>query len=134
MEKVYLISRGSYSDYSVVGAFSTKEKAEQFIKEAKETEQVGCYQLNDEIEELGIDCLTTPKGLHPYTVYFNKEKVISTHPSYVEEMQTVIKPYGYAKQLSCWAKDEQHATKIANEIRVQLIALNQWEDNAKSSS
>jgi len=36
MNKVYLISRGCYSDYRVIGAFSTLEKAQQFIKEARE--------------------------------------------------------------------------------------------------
>lgn len=134
MEKVYLISRGEYSDYRVVGAFSTLEKAQQFIKEANEAENSTTYKINDEIEELNVDSLTIPKDLHPFTVYFKKDTICGIEPDYVEDMKTSLEQWGIGKKLSCWAKDEQHAAKIANEIKAQLIALNQWDDDAKSSS
>ena len=32
MSKIYLVSVGEYSDYNILGVFSTKKKAQDFIK------------------------------------------------------------------------------------------------------
>ncbi len=32
MDKVYIVTQGSYSDYRIVGVFDTKERAELFIE------------------------------------------------------------------------------------------------------
>lgn len=41
-------------------------------------------------------------------------------------LPTLIEFYvGYAR-FYCWAKDKEHAVKIANEKRTVLVATNQW--------
>lgn len=35
-------------------------------------------------------------------------------------------PWSEGMYVTCFAKDEEHAVKIANEIRAQKIATNQW--------
>lgn len=56
MSKVYLVSEGSYSDYSVIAAFSTREGAEAYIAHLKGDGSTKSYsQVNDEPEEMDID-------------------------------------------------------------------------------
>ena len=55
MKIVYLVSKGSYSDYTVLGVYSTKEKAEEIIEFLTDT-------YNDcDIEERYLD-LTPQEG------------------------------------------------------------------------
>lgn len=57
MKIVYLIACGSYSDYTVLGVYSTKEKAEEIIQYLN-----GCYVYSDLcIEEKPFD-LTPQEG------------------------------------------------------------------------
>lgn len=41
--KVYIVAHGYYSDQSVVGIFSTREKAEQFIQDTKNKGLIDYY-------------------------------------------------------------------------------------------
>lgn len=54
MAKIYLVTDGEYSDYSIYGAFSSREKAQQYIdaRNAPDT----CWRLSGaNIEEWEID-------------------------------------------------------------------------------
>ena len=64
MKIVYLVSKGSYSDYSVMGVYSTKEKAEEIIRyfSRPKVEEDGYYPYDDlRIEERFLD-LTPEEG------------------------------------------------------------------------
>ena len=39
MSKVYIVTSGEYSDYHIDACFSTKQKAQEFIKNAKKTKE-----------------------------------------------------------------------------------------------
>lgn len=126
MKKVYLVSRGSYSDYSIVALFSSKEKAETFMAYHPKT---GYDSLND-LEEFELDGPTEfPVGKLAFRVRFTRDgemEVAQTDPQYVRDF---VRPYGDGKTMctECWAADEKAAAKIANERRAQVIAENQWE-------
>ena len=60
MSKIYLVTDGNYSDYHVLGAFSSMEKAEQ----AKLL-----YAADNDIEEYELDAIPdSPPGLFAYVV------------------------------------------------------------------
>ena len=125
MSKVYLVTDGDYSDYRVLGAFSSREKAEH----AKLL-----YAANNNIEEYELDAVPeSPPGLFAYVVLMEisgdvnrmwQESVVGFkskwHPGDL---------YGSAPVawFRIWARDEQHAVKIANEWRAQIIAMGLWD-------
>lgn len=52
MSKVYIVTDGEYSDYHIESCFSTKKKAQEYIKNAKKVNG-SCYDPN--IEEWELD-------------------------------------------------------------------------------
>lgn len=129
MNKVWMVSEGQYSDFRMIAAFSTKELAE----EAKAS------GVGDDIYEFDInpEYIRPPAGMKYWHVQIDQD---GNPPIRRGRM---FQPYSYsgytgttinktsvvcyrsgdgAYIVNCWARDEQHAIKIANEIRVQEIA------------
>lgn len=74
-QKVYLVSSGDYSDYSIERIFLSKEKAEAYMKVSN------CNYLNElEEYELSDDKIFTPCYYIQVTYYLN-----NTKPSYVKD-------------------------------------------------
>lgn len=141
MKSVWVIEQGSYSDYHVVGVFSSKETAEaalQFLSPDWDAPTVAEWPLDPWANEIN-------SGRFPYTVLMhangNTIKVTRSSIAYFEcgvrllldrllrkggEDTGNCVPFrrgqGDAISVSCFAKDEEHAVKIANEKRIQLLA------------
>lgn len=136
--KVYVIEQGSYSDYRVVGVFSTREYAEQIaarINAADHYEEatVEEWPLDPGVAELN-------QGMKKHIVWMRKDGAVErveaieevtgadtfrewereTAPAYLTKGPNVL-------QASVWATDATHAVKIANERRIQMLALNTWK-------
>ena len=108
---IYLLTEGEYSDYHVIGVYSTKEIAE----EAKS------LFPDSEIEEKDLDF--TPE--HPPGMKFWCCRIVDDIIEYCNQ----IGPYSHYQRLSdyyhtgiagdnhgyyyMWARDKDHATKIA---------------------
>jgi hypothetical protein len=115
---IYLVSTGSYSDYSIVGAFSTREKAEAFVAVCE----------GSRIEEVPIDNMPTD-GRTPWMVWTQRGVLDIGHASRREwgsliDVGQVTVIYGHlsyeerpiaerAMSVDVMAHDEQHAIKIA---------------------
>lgn len=142
-KSVWVIERGEYSDYSVVGVFSSRENAERVAQRINASEyayslaEVAEWQLNP-----GVDALNS--GLSRFRVLMLRDGTTedvrrdddpwsgfslastfhlwerSEAPAYVGEN------IGDVLAADVWAEDEQHAVKIANERRVQMIASGEW--------
>ena len=125
MSKVYLVTDGDYSDYRVLGVYSSMEKAEH----AKLL-----YAADNDVEEYELDAVPeSPPGLLAYVVIMELSGDVS------HMWQESVKgfksrwhpgdPYGSAPVawFRIWARDEQHAVKIANEWRAQIIAMGLWD-------
>lgn len=139
---VWVIEQGEYSDYRVVGVFSSRENAEAVAallgkEEYGDKPTVAEWPLDPVVNELH-------QGLKPYRVvmaadgtaekcepknevsaYDIKSGVTiwerSTAPAYRGKgVQDCI--HGIV-----WAKDEQHAVKVMNEKRAQMIASGEWK-------
>lgn len=126
-KKVYIITRGDYSDYHICACFSTRKQAE---------ERLHLYGDGDaEIEEWDLDkAIILPEGLIPWCVRMNKNdgEVFTARHVPLDEFEdrnyiTEEKLRGHfwydTFEIYVLAKDEKHAIKIANEKRTQGIAL-----------
>ena len=54
MDKVYIITYGNYSDYSICAVFSTKDKAEEYVQQHGNTFRIEEHLLDEEVEQSEI--------------------------------------------------------------------------------
>jgi len=119
--KVYLVTKGSYSDYRVCCVCSTMEKAEYARR----------LYVADDIETEELDGLPEhPHGMLRYAVTMDRDgnSTCQTESLYYTT-DDEWRPYGNGTHVSfhMWASDKTHAVKIANERRAVLIATGQWQ-------
>jgi hypothetical protein len=122
--KVYIITTGCYSDYSIRAVFTTKEKAEEVFDLYSDT---GKY-----IEEWDADLeqIEHPVGCKLYYVCIEGGGEARAYQS--ESFNSAgSNRYNGAKYnsrtLYLWAESEEHAIKIANEDRLMRIASGTFE-------
>lgn len=127
--KVFLVTQGDYSDYSVCGVFSTHENAVKYaamLNADWSAARVEEYTLDEGISRIDA-------GLHPYRVFFK--------PRFADEICEVRRdePRGFPETaelrvlqktykgenvvlVMCWAEHDQAAIKIAADKRRQWLA------------
>lgn len=124
---VFVAHQGEYSDRHVVGVFSTREKAAQYS---------GAEPFN--IEEWIVDNeYEVPGNLQAF--YIDMDRDGNTVRSFVGSYYgNLSEPHAYTKwdgttyaptgiwQFQLLARSMEHAVKIANEKRAQLIAGGLW--------
>lgn len=122
--KVYVVYKGSYSDRHVVGVCSTEELADRLVLLETDGWNTPYWEVYT-VDEIP----TCPPGLLPYSVTMDRHGgVEEIEREGVSKFRPDIDDYGQDNLMyfSAWAKDKAHAIKIANERRVQLIAMNIW--------
>lgn len=73
MSKVYIVTSGEYSDYQIDACFSTKQKAKEFIKNAKETKEFWSEPRLEEWDLDGsVDVVDVVKIFFTFTSPFSK--------------------------------------------------------------
>lgn len=127
MSKIYLITQGEYSDYRVCGAFSTEDKANQALP---------FYTGAPEIEEYELDQVTPKPGWWMWQVVLDENGDRSALGHAPHKIDPCPESSQYWPGLNCrafyvCAKDENHAFKIANERRAQIVALGLWKSRCK---
>jgi len=121
--KVFVVQTGDYSDEYIVGIFSTQEKAERIAKlyegsvREQEVDKIdnvpeGCWFYSVEMRKDGEVILVRAKSADDYDANYGWD-----YNSYPENDHMTF---------FIWAKDEDHAIKIANEKRSMLIATECW--------
>lgn len=134
MATSYIVVTGEYSDYHVCGVYSTRKKANYAAK-----------VYDGAVIEYEIDELPDhPKGLLGYRVEMKKDGAADVQRCGIGPMEIYLAGSflnDYSRKddgqlvivkefvISVWAKDEQHAVKIVNEKRAQIIAANEWPDD-----
>lgn len=131
MTKIYLVSSGSYSDYGILGAFSTEEKAQKLLTILQKQSDGECG-----IEEYDLD--PEVGNFTQYSVFMKKDgsllaETYSTKVFFPEAPKTWFAvnsdyPEGYMNYITI-AKSETQAIKAANEHRTQAIAMETWGVN-----
>ena len=54
MDKVYIITYGDYSDYSICAVFSTRDKAEEYVQQHGNTFRIEEHLLDEKVEQSEI--------------------------------------------------------------------------------
>ena len=120
--KIFIVTAGSYSDYRIEAAFSTEERAKAYI-EARH----GDNDL-DYLEQI-VDEIVDPVGLKRFVVQLDfSGDVFSVSAKSSDDYEQVIYRDGKPPLFywGGWARDEEHAVKIAHER--MMIALARFED------
>jgi hypothetical protein len=136
---IWVIERGSYSDYRVLGVFSCKAHARRVADMINQKEHYGDKATIDEwpldpcVEEL-------VKGYVQWCVWMERDgRVEKCEPASswcgdedgeVWRRSTAPAYAGHGLSdlltMNVWARDETHAIKIVNEHRAQMIAMGKW--------
>lgn len=151
MDTVWVVEEGSYSDYHVVGVFSTQENAQLVWDAIKACEH---NYLNDGPTRWALDPLVDQlrTGLRYYVVgmlrdgitefcrlvdVFSDQKTQLPKPQVFTlirrsewgvEPRSQYYPNSWPDYLDAhvWAKDAQGAIKATNEHRTMMIASREW--------
>ena len=121
---IYLLSEGTYSDYRVLGVYTTREKAEAAAVAFGTTK-------NDDmaIEEYSLDAAPQmPEGLLPWKAIMYHDGRASVWRVSAQDFKEEIGLYtgGFDDDhvwVTLWARDADHAIKVASEKRRVLLAL-----------
>ena len=127
--KIWLVSSGEYSDYTVNGLFDDEHRseAEAFAVLTQGRVEEDSFELNPEYQE-------PPSGQMFFTFHMGKDGTtrnwITESPLDVMgrlrvcryrqvDNPSIIPWYIY---IATYARDKNHAVKIANEVRIQVLA------------
>jgi len=128
--KVYIVEFGEYSDRNVSGVYSTEERA-----------QIAAASGGDITEyEVDIAFDLYDKGLRPFLVIVaysgdvlkvNSDEYSTNTTAYWRIATTDFalwpnKPTWNCIDVYTWARDEQHAIKIASELHAEAVAMG-WD-------
>ena len=133
MTTVYVVTTGVYSDYHIEGVCSTKELAEETVQLTGGT-----------IEEYELDLiLARPKDYLPYVVVMEPNGDCVVNRRRHADLESLLERSWSACQYRAgfrhrdknvvvfyvWARNEDHAVKIAAEKRTYLQTTGMWTGN-----
>lgn len=118
MKTVFVVSRGSYSDYRVEGIFTTRKKAELANT---------LWQGNGVQEWTLNEIPWRPPGMFMWEVTMDSEGCASRATMIeADGNHDTWTAWDGEAHFRMWAKTERAAIKIANERRQWLLANNLW--------
>ena len=153
--KVWVIESGEYSDYRVVGVFSSQENARQ-VADAINAPSEGKLYYSDEatVAEWALDPAVHElrQGFTPFIVNMREDGTVERCDpldvsgyelaGYVRMWRRTQAPAFRGNPdkpdlllAHVWARDAKHAAKITNEHRARMIASGEWaNDSPKAKS
>ena len=117
MKKCWIIEQGCYSDYRVVGIFSSEENAEKQMARIKWHGEYDQPSIKERWLDPGIDELN--QGLFQYTVRFDKD---GTSVKSANDIEFDEYHWTTGSSYTVWAENDQAAIKIAAEKHAQYKA------------
>jgi hypothetical protein len=124
---VYIVTKGVYSDYHIEAVFTDKALAEEYVRRASEDGDDECSA--EEWEENAIN----PRAEATYSIFMGKDgygrSSYMTWDDATTDAPTIsFGPWDHDGTLLVKAKARslQHAMKIANEVRTQVLAADLW--------
>jgi hypothetical protein len=137
MASIWVVEAGEYSDYQVVGVFSSEANAQLVV----ETVAKGHYYATVAEWQLDPNVDAIRAGWTPFNIYMLRDGTVEKVEPHGEST------YSFGSPMQIWrrskaaigndkpdclhgivrAEDVRHAVKIANEKRIQLLALGLWE-------
>lgn len=137
--RVYILTKGAYSDKHNIGAYSSREGAQERIEAAMRFDEYGDrddYTIEEFILDESLDIIRAGGWMWEVDIARNGT-IISIERSSNDTMLWdwnewlgMVQAQGYIRTsrdgyvyMQMWARDEEHARKIAGERRTQLAAL-----------
>ena len=116
---IYVLTEGFYSNYRIVAVYSTKELAEEANSLCPDS-QIEEYELDSLVIpehppghsawsvsiNTKTDCIESAHQCDPLSRFFAVNEKYYGCPKYVSHLSPVYR-------VNCWARDEEHAKKIA---------------------
>jgi hypothetical protein len=122
---VYLVTSGEYSDYGIRAAFSTKEKAQEWI-DSWDGKGIYGHEVGDfEIEEWALD--DWPMAGTRIRVRMSRDGQGHAEQPFVDsDVGFCCFDVHGCLTWDVATNEPERAIKVTNEKRVQIIALNLW--------
>lgn len=114
MSKIYVITAGEYSDYCIIAVFDNKKLAEKFGGNIEVYELNAGYNRRGFVYRVIMD-RTGGSDISLFLGNFKRGDLSKPRAMFNGKISILVR-----------AKSGNHAAKIANEKRVQLIANNKW--------
>lgn len=129
MTTIFVVTEGQCSDYRICGVYSTRENAERakvVWTDRWSRPDIEEYELDKYLADLA-------GGRRPYMVIMDRDGDCEREPIPHEPGEFRITHWPEVNiidtmTVTVWATSPEHAAKIANERRVQLIADGTWPE------
>lgn len=134
MANVWMVTDGDYSDYHVIGVYSTEEHASfAASKFGGEVEEVILDEHIDRLKQ-GFRIYSVVMGdrgdcqCPPYVKPSSRDEYVFFKNSIPRRVGVKFPTNGLPKQLiaDVWATSPEHALKIVNEKRIAKLAEGEW--------
>lgn len=122
MDKVYIITYGDYSDYSICAVFSTRGKTEEYIQQHGDTYRIEEYSVDKEIEQSEI--WSVEIGISTHKVKQCESVSDSWHNERVDKFRVfepVFRSGEWSVKMVLRADSMNRAIKVANERVAQIV-------------
>ena len=123
MDKVYIITYGTYSDYSICAVYSTRDKAEEYIKQHGNVFRIEEHLLDEEVEQSEI--WNVEIGISSHKVKYCESVSDSWHNERVDKFrvfESVFSSDEWSIKMVLRADSMDRAIKVANERVAQIVA------------
>lgn len=114
IKKIYVLTEGDYSDYHIVGVYSTPELAQE-AQTLYPDSMIENYDLDDIPEH--------PPGMLAWGVNIEDSTIVYTYLVDPHECPSERDCLNGVYAVNCWAVDEEHANKIALDKYYQHQAI-----------
>ena len=114
IKKIYVLTEGDYSDYHIVGVYSTPELAQE-AQTLYPDSMIENHDLDDIPEH--------PPGMLAWGVNIEDSNIVYTYISDPHECPSERDCPNGVYAVNCWALDEEHANKIALDKYYQHQAI-----------
>jgi hypothetical protein len=138
---VWVIEKGSYSDYRVVGVYTSQERAQLVCDAINKSEAeydqatIAEWPLDPAADEIN-------QGMVPHLVHMRRDGTTERcEPCSISAYDIRGSDFLWKRSearafqgtniadvlvATVFASDEKHAIKVVNERRMQMIAMNKW--------
>jgi hypothetical protein len=123
MDKVYIITYGNYSDYSICAVFSTRDKAEEYIQQHGNVFRIEEHLLDEEVRQSEIWSVEIGMSSHKIN------QCVSCSDSWSVErvdkfrvFEPLFSDGEWSIKLLLRADSMNRAVKVANERVAQIVA------------
>lgn len=123
MDRVYIITYGDYSDYSICAVYSTRDKAEEYIQQHGNTFRIEEHLLDEEVEQSEI--WNVEIGISSHNVKHCESVSDSWHNERVDKFRVfepIFSNVEWSIKLVLRADSMDSAIKVANERVAQIVA------------